>query len=114
MFLVGPGQKIWIACYAIDFRKGLDGLMAESYRMGIDPFKGDIIIFISKDKRKAKILACNNIYAQLDYRRLHRGSFQIPFLPEKGCRQIDPAETQLFLEGHRYMINKRTLPWPTP
>lgn len=88
--------------------------MAESYRLGIDPFKGDIIIFVSKDKRKAKILSCNEIYAQVDYRRLHLGGFQIPFLSEKRCRQIAPAEIQIFLEGHRYIIKERTPPWPTP
>lgn len=111
MLSIRPDQRVWVACYAVDFRKGIDALMAESYQIGVDPFGGDMVIFISKDKHRAKILYCNSFYAQITYRRLHKGGYKIPFFNEKSCRQMDMAEMHLFLEGHHYIIQNRTKPW---
>ena len=49
-------KKVWLAKHKVDFRKQEFGLLAESYKLGIDPYKGDCIVFIGKGRRKIKIL----------------------------------------------------------
>jgi hypothetical protein len=63
-------KKIWLAQHKVDFRKQEYGLLAEAYNLGIDPFKGDCVIFIGCGRRKLKIL-----YADMNGLLLTKKSF---------------------------------------
>ena len=49
-------QRVWLAQHRVDFRKQHDGLLAEAYKMSLDPFLGDVIIFIGRNRRRIKLL----------------------------------------------------------
>ena len=49
-------NRIILAEYRVDFRKQEHGLFGEVYALGLNPFAGDLVIFISKGKRKIKLL----------------------------------------------------------
>ena len=42
---------IWLANHRVDFRKQHSGLLAEAYKMNLDPFLGDVVIFIGRSKK---------------------------------------------------------------
>ena len=56
MITIAKIRAMWLARYRVDFRKGHWSLLAEAYLLGLDPLQGDLILFISRDKRKLKLL----------------------------------------------------------
>jgi transposase len=54
---VRPGLRIMLASQPVDFRKGMDSLVAlVSQTLGADVFAGDVFIFRSKRSDRLKIL----------------------------------------------------------
>jgi len=55
MIQVTPQMRILVALEAVDFRKGIDGLMGMCRSaMGLDPFSGYVFVF--RNKRKTSII----------------------------------------------------------
>ena len=40
-------RRVLLAEHRVDFRKQHDGLLAEAYRLGAQPYDGDCIVFIN-------------------------------------------------------------------
>ena len=50
-------RRIFLCRQAVDMRKAFDALSdVVRVELGMDPFQGDVFIFISKDRRRAKVL----------------------------------------------------------
>ena len=49
-------RRVLMAQHRVDFRKRFDGLLAEAYRMGADPYGGDCVVFIKKDHTQIRAL----------------------------------------------------------
>ena len=49
-------RRIFLVEHRVDFRKGHSGLLAEAFRLGRDPFGGDQLIFVGKNRRALKVL----------------------------------------------------------
>jgi hypothetical protein len=109
MFSVNRRQKIWLAQHRVDFRKGHTGLLAEAYKMNLDPFSGDVIIFIGRHRRRIKVLYADStglwISSKLFTLSAMKTAFK--FLSEPQVSSITQAELALLMEGSRYTINKR-------
>jgi transposase len=62
-----------------DMRKSFDGLCGQvSGRLGQDPMSGDIFIFINKPRNRIKLLRWEEGGFVLFYKRLERGTFELP------------------------------------
>jgi hypothetical protein len=109
--LTGP-RRFWIACFRVDFRRGFDGLLADAYLAKRDPFAGDVLIFISRDRKKAKILAVDDTGIWVMAKRFFGGGISHRFYGEKSCREVSQSEAMLFLEGTQYIVHKRLNGWP--
>ena len=48
MLLTTRVRRIFLAMYKVDMRKGHDGLLAEAFKMGLDPYMGDLVIFVGR------------------------------------------------------------------
>ncbi len=53
-------NRFYVAMYKVDFRKSFDGLLAETFSMGLDPLAGDLIIFPHRNGYKIKVLLCDD------------------------------------------------------
>ena len=42
-------RRVLMAQHRVDFRKRFNGLLAEAYRLGADPYDGDCVVFINRD-----------------------------------------------------------------
>ncbi len=57
MLQVTAQHRIFLAVEAVDFRKGIDGLMALCLqRLGHDPFSGSMFVFRNRSRTAVKIL----------------------------------------------------------
>jgi transposase len=85
----------------VDMRKGFDGLFGlVSSRLGRDPLSGDLYLFTSRDRRRAKVLLWDGTGLCIYAKRLERGRFACLWRVEPGgVVTLTTSELDLFLEG---------------
>jgi transposase len=94
--------RIWVAAEPVDLRRGFDGLAATTRSlMGQNPMSGHVFVFVNRRKNRMKLLLWDRTGWLLVYKRLERGTFELPHKPELGKRhvEIDAGELGLMLEG---------------
>jgi transposase len=87
MFGLTPHHRYHIYQPATDMRKGFDGLCGiVTEAMGMNPLDGSVYIFINRRKNRMKILVWDTHGFILYYKRLERGTFELPATSnEKMC-----------------------------
>jgi transposase len=98
-----PGRRVTVYAYArpTDMRKGFDGLSALVLQgLQRDPLSGDVFIFVSRDRVRAKTLQWDGTGLCIYAKRLERGRFARLWRDDGD----DPitltiSELDLFLEG---------------
>jgi transposase len=100
---------IHLAMHRVDFRRSHDGLLAEAYKMGLDPFAGDVILFVGRCRRRMKLLFADNTGLWVAFKRFNAESMKtrFRFLADAQFNKISMAELQMFFEGSAYTIEKR-------
>ncbi|MFW7382243.1 MAG: IS66 family insertion sequence element accessory protein TnpB [Oligoflexus sp.] len=100
---------VHVAMHKVDFRKSHDGLLAECYQMGLDPFAGDVVLFVGRCRRRMKLLFADETGLWLAFKRFNGASMKtrFRFLTDPQVEQISAAELQLFFEGSAYTIDKK-------
>lgn len=100
---------IHVAMHRVDFRKSHDGLLAEAYHMGLDPFAGDVILFVGRCRRRMKLLFADDSGLWLAFKRFNARSMKTKFrfLTDPAVNQISMGELQMFFEGSAYTVDKR-------
>jgi hypothetical protein len=96
---------------ACDFRKGFDGLLAVSYGYGFDPYKGDCIVFVKRDRSQIRCLVGDDIGLFLIYRRFDGGCLKPSWLSDLGSTSITLAELSMLFDGVSFVVKKRVKPW---
>jgi len=83
-------------------RKGHDGLSA-IVRDGLerDPLSGELFLFVSRDRKRAKVLLWDGTGLCLYAKRLERGRFSRLWREGSETLRLTMNELQLFLEGSR-------------
>ena len=81
---------------------GLSGLARESH----DIINGDVFLFLSRDKKKAKAIFWDGSGMNIWMKRLEQGQFAKIW--ER--RQISISELQLFFEGSKSVLNRLSPP----
>lgn len=91
MLFLSPQSLIFIATQPIDFRKGIDGLVAVcKQKLNQDPLKGAIFLFYNKPRVSLKILAFDGQGFWLLTKRLSKGRFTLKLSPstQAPCQKI--------------------------
>ena len=86
-----------------DMRNGFDGLFAMvTQKLGRDVLAGDLFLFVSKTRRRAKVLFWDGTGLCIYAKRLERGRFTAPWArPDDGRLEMTVSELALFLEGSK-------------
>ncbi len=102
-------RYIHLAMHRVDFRKSHDGLLAEAYSMGLDPFEGDVILFVGRCRRRMKLLFADDSGLWLAFKRFNAEAMKTKFrfLVDPQVNQISTAELQMFFEGNAYTVDRR-------
>jgi transposase len=100
MFSLGAG-RYYLYREPTDIRKSFDGLCGlVSERLGQNPMSGDVFIFINRPRNRMKLLRWEPGGFVLFYKRLERGTFELPILPgEVLSQQIGYGELTMIITG---------------
>ena len=120
MFSLSSSFRYYFYTLPTDMRNGFDGLCGLVHReLGRRPLSGEVYIFINKGRDKIKLLHWEQGGFVLYYKRLERGTFELPKMNtvSKAC-QISWSSLMLMVEGimiekskqrRRYFINNPAL-----
>jgi transposase len=97
------GRRVTVYAYGVptDMRKGFDGLGAlVSQRLGRDPLNGDVYLFLSRDRVRAKVLHFDGTGLCIYAKRLERGRFASLWRTgDEDPLRLTVSELDLFLDG---------------
>ena len=113
MLSLGPGTRIMMAVEPVDLRRGHDGLVSMvRERCGGDPYSGELYVFFGKRMDRIKILFFSTGGFVILYKRLERGRFSRPRVPEGADKiVIDTATLAMLLDGIDVRSVRRTRLW---
>jgi transposase len=100
--MIPAGVEIYVALEPVDMRLSFDrlsGLALE--QIGYDPRSGALFIFFGKRRDALKVLFFDGSGMAIFYKRLDRGTFQIPEPRSKTAKhvEIDDATLEALLDG---------------
>jgi transposase len=91
--------EILIAGKAVDFRKGIDGLVGLcEHELKVNPKNGKLFVFISRDATKIRILAYDGNGYWLMTKRLSNGKFILPKIGE-AISNVESVKLREILSG---------------
>ena len=105
MLSLSPAVKLWYCPDAVDMRLGFDGLFnLVTNRLRADPLGGHLFIFRNRAADRLKVLYWDQDGLAIWYKRLERGTFQLPsdLLPADARAlgaEISAGELSLLLGG---------------
>jgi hypothetical protein len=105
--------RVLLAEHRVDFRKGLDGLLGEAYRLGAQPYDGDCVVFVKKDRTQLRALVGDGFGLYLVSRRFEGGKLRLllEFAERPGAKSVSSGELSLLLEGASFTVHKRAAAW---
>jgi transposase len=97
------GRRVSVYAYMqpVDMRKGFDGLSAlVTAGLQRDPLNGDVYIFVSRDRVRAKVLQWDGTGLCVYAKRLERGRFATLWRDQGDAPlTLTVSELDLFLDG---------------
>lgn len=84
--------------------------------MNLDPFAGDVVIFIGRNRRRIKVLYADGTGLWVSAKKftLEAMKTQFTFLLEPSCESITAAELAMLLEGSSYLLKKKVAVYAHP
>lgn len=109
-------RRVFLAEHRVDFRKRFDGLLGEAYRVGAQPYDGDCIVFVKKDRTQVRVLVGDRYGLYLVSRRFEGGRLRLllKFAEQPTKKTITTGELSLLLEGSSFTVHKRANAWRSP
>lgn len=109
MLMTSRFTKIWLARHRVDFRRQHQGLLAEAYKMDLNPFSGDVIIFVGRNLRRIKVLYADvsGLWVSTKLFTGETMKTKLSFLIDPCCDEISQSELALLIDGSRYTIEKK-------
>jgi transposase len=102
MLTLPAAVRIYVAADAMDLRRGFDGLAAATRSLiRQDPLSGHLFVFLNRRRNRIKLLVWDRTGYLLLYKRLERGTFNLPIQPPPGQRhvELDAGDLGMMLEG---------------
>ena len=101
MFTLSSEQNYLLYAQAVDMRKSFDSLSGLiKNELTLNPRSGDVFLFINKNRDKAKLLHWNGGSYHLYYKRLERGTFELPRYGSKVVSiKLDYTRIVLLMDG---------------
>jgi transposase len=110
---LAAGVKVFFATEPVDLRRGHDGLCALVRNvLALDPFAGHLFVFVGRRSDRIKVLFWDRGGFVVYYKRLARGRFRIPRVPDGADRVVlDATELAMLLGGFDVGRAPRATAW---
>lgn len=82
MLNVGPTTRVFVAQEPVDMRGSFDALAGRVRGLGLDPLDGHLYLFFSRRRHMVAVLWFDQTGWCLFRKRLERGTFEVPDIPE--------------------------------
>jgi len=79
---LGAGTRVFVARDAVDMRGSFDALAGRVRALGLDPIDGCLYVFLNRRRHMLAVLTYDGTGWCLYRKRLTRGTFQLPDIPE--------------------------------
>lgn len=101
-------RRLVIARHKVDYRKQWNGLLAECYRMGFDPYAGDCVTFLKTDRTQLRALLGDRLGLFLIARRFDGGRLTVDwsFVDEPAVNNISLGELTQLLGGVSVIVRR--------
>ncbi len=101
MLTLPPSVRIYVALDPVDMRKSHHGLAAVVRGvLDLDPLSGHLVLFRNRRGNLMKLLWFDRNGLALLYKRLEKGTFQLPKVDDDTNKvQVDAATLAMILEG---------------
>lgn len=101
MIQIERSSQFLLATAAVDFRKAFDGLCGVvRNELGCDPLDGTVFVFYNRRRDRIKLLEWDGDGFWLHYKRLERGTFEVPRVDGGQDRVLlTKLQLQLLLDG---------------
>ncbi len=100
MLYVSASYRYHLSIHPTDMRKGVDSLSGMVRESQKDPLCGDIFIFLNRRRTQIKLLLWEGDGFSLYYKRLERGTYEIPQIGKNTSSvEIQSDELLLILRG---------------
>jgi transposase len=94
-----PGLRVMVASKPIDFRKGIDGLVAMVTEvLAADPFAGDVFVFRAKRSDRIKLVLWDGSGLCMVTKRLEVGGFTWPPVQD-GVVTLSAPQLRMLFSG---------------
>ena len=93
--------RVFLCREVTDMRRSFDGLCGMVQNLlEMDPFSGHLFVFINRRRDRVKLLYwCGDGFA-IWYRRLEKGTFQLPSIEGEGQQvELSASDLSLLLDG---------------
>ncbi len=102
-------RRVFLAQHRVDFRKQLNGLLGEAYGLGANPYAGDCVVFVKKDRTQLRALVGDGVGLYLVSRRFEGGRLKalLAFAEQPRASTLSTAELSLLLEGASFTVHGR-------
>lgn len=102
-------RRVLMARHRVDFRKQLNGLLAEAYRVGGNPYAGDCVVFVKNDFTQLRAIVGDEVGLYMISRRFEGGRLHplTEFAQDPSVKSISTAELSLLLEGASFSVQRR-------
>ncbi len=116
MLTLPSSVRVYLAASPVDLRRGHDGLAAiVRSTWGLNPFDGNLFVFLGRRLDRVKILAGDRNGLVLYYKRLSQGRFRMPLVPAGAQRvEMDATELAMLLDGIDIRSVRRPAKWTPP
>ena len=100
MLSLPSSVRVFVAAEPVDMRGSFDALAGAVRRLRLDPLDGHLYVFVNRRRRIAKVLWFDRSGWCLLAKRLERGSFQLPRIPDGADQvRVDAATLTSLLAG---------------
>jgi hypothetical protein len=106
-------RRVFLARHRVDFRRRFDGLLAEAFMLGADPYDGDCMLFVKRDHTQLRAIVGDAVGLYLICRRFEGGRLRdiAAFARDPQATEISSAELALLLEGATFTVHARARRW---
>jgi len=101
MLTLPSSVRVYLAVDPVNMHLSFDRLAGMVRQLGLDPTGGHLFVFVNRPKTHMKVLFFDRSGWRQVYKRLERGTFQVPVAVGGGGgrRELTPTELGLILEG---------------
>ena len=100
-------KRVCLVRHRVSFRNGHEGLLEIAYKLGLNPYDGDLLVFVGKDKKRIKLLFADDKGLSVWYKWLYKASLKkvFKFEADPAITSISQSEVALLMAGTNYTIH---------